>query len=380
MRPLIAPEITLTETQKRILVELRIKGPTPRMVLARELGINTATITRVIQQLTALGLVEERDGSQSTERGRPSVPLAVSGKGAWAVGATVHPGWLELAIVDFSGALLVHDAHPFTDPDPRTFARTIDARLRELAATHGVMRGRFLGVGIAVPGYALRGDRNRRKVVDWLPPWNDAPLDDVIGDVLGMPVWIENEGTAAALAEYYQSGVIGQHRSVLVLFLGHGFGGGVVADRDLFSGEHANAGEVGRLFPGNGPRPSGIDLMATLKRSGVSIDSLAELADMMPKHPDIFEAWTARAAVQIEQAIISGVAWLDPGAVVLSGALPLPLLDDLTARVRILSDERNSGYFAEKPVILASSIGSKAVVVGAAMGPISAVTAKIGSH
>ncbi|AXB78494.1 MarR family transcriptional regulator [Novosphingobium sp. P6W] len=95
MRLLIAPEITLTETQKRILVELRIKGPTPRMVLARELGINTATITRVTQQLTALGLIEERDGSQSTERGRPSVPLAVSGKGAWAVGATVHPGWLE---------------------------------------------------------------------------------------------------------------------------------------------------------------------------------------------------------------------------------------------------------------------------------------------
>ncbi|SUJ08918.1 ROK family protein (putative glucokinase) [Sphingomonas paucimobilis] len=78
--------------------------------------------------------------------------------------------------------------------------------MQVLAATHGFMRGRFLGMGVAVPGYAVPGDRNRRIVVDRVAGWNEVPLADMLGDALGMPVWIENDASAAALAEYYQEG------------------------------------------------------------------------------------------------------------------------------------------------------------------------------
>ena len=43
-------------------------------------------------------------------RGRPMVPLTVSGQGGWVIGAAPHPGWLELVIVDFRGRALAHDA------------------------------------------------------------------------------------------------------------------------------------------------------------------------------------------------------------------------------------------------------------------------------
>lgn len=375
MRTRNRPELRLTEPQKRVLIQLRVEGDMPRVRLGQALGIDGATMTRLTQQLIALDVVEEWETAEPQPRGRPMVPLRISGRGGWTVGATVHPGWLELALVDFRGRPLVQDSLPFDSPDPLVFARTLDRRLRALAAEHGFMRGKFLGAGVAVPGYALRADRTRRAVVAWLSGWNDIPLADVLGDALGMPVWIENDATAAALAEYYQPDVIGRHRSALVLFLGHGIGGGLITGRDLLLGEHGNSGEIGRLFPTGLPRPSGIDLIHSLRAAGTAIDSLSDLEAMLEPHAALIAQWTERVAGQLNQAIASGVAWFDPGIVIISGALPRPLLRDLADRLTALGPERNSDYRAATPAIHASPIGSAAVVIGAAMGPIHAVTA-----
>lgn len=369
------PQLRLTEPQKRILLQLRIEGSMPRVRLSQALGMDGATTTRLTQQLIALDVVEEADAAEVTARGRPMIPLRISGHAGWTVGATVHPGWLELALVDFRGQPLVQDKQAFDSPDPRVFARTLNQRLRALAAEHGFMRGKFLGVGIAVPGYALSADRGRRAVVDWLSGWNDVPLAELFADDLGMPVWIENDATAAALAEYYQPQVIARHRSVLVLFLGHGIGGGVIAHRDLMVGEYGNAGEIGRLFPVDMPRPSGIDLLRTLREAGVEIASLSDLEGLLAPQAGLIARWAERVAGQLNQALAGGVTWFDPGAIVISGALPAAILKDLADRLRQQAPGRDHGYRAKTPVIYTSSLGSAAVAIGAAMAPIHAVTA-----
>lgn len=369
------PEIVLTEVQKRIILQLRIAGPTPRVHLASMLRMNTASMTRMTQQLVAMGMLEELESPDAAVRGRPTVPLAIAGGGGWSVGATVHPGWLELVVIDFRGQPIFHDSIPFDDPDPRVFARTIDERLRALIASHGFLRGKFLGLGVAVPGYALGGDRNRRQVVKRLSGWSNVPLLDILDDTLSMPIWIENDGTAAALAEYYQPQIIGRHRSVMVFFLGQGMGAGLIAERDLFLGEHGNSGEVGRLFPGDGPRPSGIDLMRTLREAGVAIESLAELDGLLASQAPLIDAWVERVAHQLAKAAVSGQVWLDPGAIIISGAIPQPILQKLAARVAEINSGHDPGYLGEAPKFYASSIGSKAVVIGAAMAPIHAITA-----
>jgi predicted NBD/HSP70 family sugar kinase len=369
------PQLLLTELQKRVLLHLRVAGAIPRVALAAALDTNSATITRVTQQLVALDLVAEEQPLDQGVRGRPMVPLGISGRGGWSVGATVQPGWLELVLVDFAGRPLLHDSLPFDDPDPRVFARMLDSRLRMLAARHGFLRGRFLGLGVAVAGYALGGDRNRRGVVKRLSGWNDVPLAETLGDVLDMPIWIENDATAAALAEYYQPGIIDRYRSILVLFLGHGVGGGLITARDLFHGDYGNAGEIGKLFPGPGPRPSGIDLIETLRAAGVAIDSLSEVEALIEPHAALIEDWIGRVAEQLEQAVVGGAVWLDPGAVIVSGALPLVILQRLAARIDALHAPRHHGYLAPTPAVLPSVLGSRAVVIGAALAPIHAITA-----
>lgn len=367
---LTRPRLLLSDAQRRVVQHLRIHGPTARVYLAQALDINAATLTRLTQQLAAMGLIEENGASPVSVRGRPTIPVAISGHGGWSVGATLHPGWLELIVIDFRGDVLFADSQPFVETDPRAFARTLDERLRALAAERGFMRGRFLGLGVAVAGYALDGDRNRRRVVDWIAPWNDIPLQTVLGDVLDMPVWIENDAAAAALAEYYRPHIMSRHRSVLVFFLGHGVGGGLIAERDLFAGEFHNAGEVGRLFPGDHDRPSGINLLETLRKAGATVTSLTDLDGLMDSHAAVFDAWIESAADQLTTAVQSGVVWLDPGAVVISGAIPKPVLERLAAGVEARCAVLHAGYHAPVPRIYASDLGSRAVVLGAALAPL----------
>lgn len=363
------PEIVLSVEQKRIVWRLRTVGPAPRIVLARELGIHNAVMTRHSQELIALGVIEETGASLSAPRGRPSISLDVSSRAGYAAGATVHPGWLELALVDFAGRVIVRDLEPFDSPDPAIFAEVVNRRLRGLAMTHGVLRSRFLGLGIAATGPLIAEDPRLRLAVPWLKGWRDVELEPYFSERFGLPVRVENDATLAALAEYYQGGLIRSSSSALVFFIGHGVGGGLVFDRAPFRGEHGNAGEVGRLFPNAHPRPSGIDLLACLQADGAEIQSLLEISSVLETHSLTIRTWVDRAAGQLESAIEAGIAWMDPGAIVLSGALPASVLNMMGERLQNASWATDYGHLP-RPRFYVSQLGSWAVSIGAALLPI----------
>lgn len=363
------PQISLDTDHKRIIWLLRTLGPTPRIAIAQQLGMHNGALTRLTRELLMLDVVEERGQVSAGQRGRPSVPLALSGKAGYAAGATVHPGWLEIALVDFAGHIVARDVMAFDSPDPQDFVRAVDQRLRVLATQSGLMRSRFLGLGVAVPGPAVQTGPSRRHTVDWLHGWREIDNDHFYEDYFGFPVWVENDATLAALAEYYDSGLIGECASALLLYLGHGVGGGVIHRRDVMRGEFGNAGDIGRLFRMAAPRPSGIDLLATLREAGADIHSLFDLEHHLDSHAAVVQAWAARAGEQLGFAANTGVAWLDPGAVILSGSLPRAVLEAVGQH---LQPARWSSALdiLRHPVVHVSRLGGSAVAVGAALLPI----------
>lgn len=359
------PEIVLTPEQKRIIWHLRIDGPTPRNALAQKLGIYSGAMTRITREMIAIGVIEEAE-PDAIPRGRPVVPLVLSGRAGYAAGVTAHPGWLEIALVDFAGNVLARDVEPFDSPDPGPFADAIDRRLQGLSMTHGLMRSRFLGVGVAATGPMTVDDPSRRWAVPWLSGWRAVDLETFFTDRLGMNVRVENDASLAALAEYYHEGVMRDCRTALVFFLGHGVGGGVILDRALFRGAHGNAGEVGLLFPADRPRPSGIDLLACLRSAGAEVNSLLDLERAIEPHAQLVDDWIDRASHQLETALTSGMAWLDPDEIILSGALPLHVLARLGDSLSRRRWTEENPVMA-KPRLRVSRLGSWAVAVGAAM-------------
>lgn len=362
------PEISLSAEQKRIVWQLRVDGPMPRIALAEKLDLYSGAVTRITREMIAIGVIDEAC-PDATPRGRPVVPLTISGRAGYAAGVTAHPGWLEIALVDFAGTVIARDVEPFTSPDPAPFADVIERRLRGLAMTHGLMRSRFLGMGIAATGPMAAHDSRIRWAVPWLSGWRDVDLEAFFTDRLGMTVRVENDASLAALAEYYHGGLIRTSRTALVFFLAHGVGGGVILDRNLFRGAHGNAGEVGILFPGDRPRPSGIDLLACLQNAGADIHSLLDIVQVIDAHRTVIDQWIERVADQLETAMVSGMAWLDPDAIVLSGALPMSIMDRLGARLAEGS-WATSHPILRKPKLHVTQLGSWAVAVGAALLPI----------
>ena len=78
-----------------------------------------------------------------------------------------------------------------------------------------------------------------------LPGWDEIPLGRMVAERFGLPTYVENDATAAALGEYRWSGW--DVRSLVYLTVSTGFGGGVVADGKLFRGAAAQGGELGHV-------------------------------------------------------------------------------------------------------------------------------------
>lgn len=365
----------LTDQQRRILWHLRVNGPASRADIAARLGIHAGPMTKLSRELITLGLLEERE-QVPAERGRPSIPLALSGAGGYSAGATVHPGWFEIVLVDFAGTVIARESEPFGSADPRDFARAIDARLRSIAGERTLMQTRFLGLGLAVPGPVAKGSPKRRRTVEWLRGWQEVDLPDFFADFLGVPVFVENEASCAGLAEFYDSGLIRSTETAIVFFLGHGVGAGVIGRRDLFRGEHGNAGEIGGFFPLDRPRPSAIDLLRCLQEAGAEIATLNEIDRFLDSHAGAVAAWVERAGDQLWSAVDAGIGWIDPGAVVLSGGLPQPILQALGARITHGAPELE--YMLQPNVRFhVSRLGSWAAAIGGALIPIHQVTAEV---
>jgi len=78
-----------------------------------------------------------------------------------------------------------------------------------------------------------------------LPGWDNVPLGSMISERFGVPAYVENDATAAALGEHRWGGW--QVDNLVYLTLSTGLGGGTVADGKLFAGAAGQGGELGHI-------------------------------------------------------------------------------------------------------------------------------------
>lgn len=372
--------LSLLDEEKRLLWQLRTRGHQSRSALAEALQISNAAISKLTKTLIGQGLVEELPAEPLTGRGRPTVPLRISPAGGYAVGVAIYAGLLELALVDYAGGVVSLTSEKVAPADAPSFARHVDRRIHELAIEHRMLGSRLYGVGFSVPGPALSRDGNRWHIVHNLPGWKDAPLREIFTDTLRLPIWIENDATAAALAEYYLGGLIRRCTTAVVILLGHGVGAGIIHEGRLMRGESGGAGEIGMFYPGNGPRPTTLDLIATLQAAGCPVESLANFADAIAGYESVIDQWMERAADQLLLTINSALAWFDPGAIRLMSPLPAAIMQGLAERLNrraiTWGDHVKDGERGRFDIEI-SQLGGAGSALGAALLPIHAASARV---
>ncbi len=160
-------------------------------------------------------------------------------------------GGTKIAVARLSGSDLSDSLIRPTDVSGQ------DALIEQLVQMIGECRGDELdGVGLGVP--SVVEFETGRVVSSANVPLVDVPLREVLGDRLGVPVFVDNDATVAALAEAHDDDLRMVARDLVMITVGTGVGGGLVLGGRIYRGATGGAGELGHTIVGmdlSGPVP-----------------------------------------------------------------------------------------------------------------------------
>jgi predicted NBD/HSP70 family sugar kinase len=230
-----------------ILAQLGAHGPASRADLARVLNVSPALMTQLTRDLLADGLLQELEQAPS-QGGRPARMLGIVSTAGHAIGVKVVLDHVAFVEVGIDGAVLRSASEPF-DAASSTFLADLTLLLRRFIA--GGSDTPLLGIGVGVPGTV---DNQGSGLVDSTQlGWNQVPLGSTLRRELALPVLVENNVNALAMAERLY-GVGRLHDNFLVVTIGTGVGAGIVVDGVVLRGSSGGAGEVGHIPVGeDGP-------------------------------------------------------------------------------------------------------------------------------
>jgi len=241
------PQILRHLNQATVLRVLRQLEPCSRADLARVTGLAKPTVSLIVDELVAKGIVKEHGyGPSRPEGGRRARLLELE---RWSVAyAGVHLGVhrTRVGVADASGVLQWARTCPTIRRGPEAAldraAELLDAGLAALE----VPSTRLGGVGVAVAG-TVEQPTGRCRLAPHLG-WRDVPMGELAAGRFGrarpVPVVVRNIAQAAAVAEG-SFGAASGVGSFVWIYLGSGVGGALVDDGRLFEGRSGLAGEIG---------------------------------------------------------------------------------------------------------------------------------------
>ena len=115
--------------------------------------------------------------------------------------------------------------------------------IEDCLARRSLSKAEVLGLGIGVPG-PVDDDGNVNRCVNL--NWGVFNLHQALGALTGLPVKAGNDANVAALGEYHDGGGRGS-RSMLMVTLGTGIGGGFIWNGQILNGAHGVGCEIGHL-------------------------------------------------------------------------------------------------------------------------------------
>lgn len=233
-----------------ILAQLGANGPASRAELARVLGVSPALMTQLVKDLLADGLLVELEQAPSNG-GRPARMLGLAASSSRAIGVKVVADHVAFVEVGIDGRVLRSASEPF-DAASSTYLTELVERIRHFIS--GGTGATLLGVGVGVPGSV---DLPGSGVVD-APQlgWSGVELGAGLRRALGLPVIVENNVNALAVAERLY-GLGRSHDNFLVVTIGTGIGAGIVVEGSVLRAASGGAGEIGHIpITDGGPRCS----------------------------------------------------------------------------------------------------------------------------
>jgi predicted NBD/HSP70 family sugar kinase len=231
-----------------VLNYVRERQPISRAELAAATALQRSTISRIVDALITQGLIEEGQGGESSG-GRPPSLLRLRAAAAVVIGVDLATTRTVVATSDLAGRVL--DREEFvTSPNADKTLKQIITCIRRLMERS---RQKIEEIGISVPGIVDA----EAGVAIFVPffKWRNWAIGKKVSAAVGLPVTVDNDANAAALAElWFGRPEVREVRDFVMVLVEEGIGTGIVFDGQVYRGENGAAGETGHMIIGsNGP-------------------------------------------------------------------------------------------------------------------------------
>jgi Transcriptional regulator/sugar kinase len=242
----IARHNTIRDINKQIVLNyVRARSPISRAEIARETSLQRSTVSAIVDDLQVEGLIEEIGTGDSTGGRKPTLLQLKVGTPV-AIGVDVTPRITTIALADLAGNILAK-THFATSPDIKQMNRQILAKVGKFAEKY---KGHDLEVGISIPGVA---DQSTGSIL-YVPyfQWSNWDIGMQIERKIGLPVTVDNDANAVALAElWFGADEIRTTRNLIEVMIAEGVGTGIIIDGQIYRGQNGAAGEFGHMFVGD---------------------------------------------------------------------------------------------------------------------------------
>jgi predicted NBD/HSP70 family sugar kinase len=351
--PSASPEDARRTNRSLVLRALHLGGPTSRAELAKLISVTPATVSSVVRDLLADGLVEELGRTTARTVGKPATMVGIRPDGRHVAAIDLSSDHqVAGAIVDLNGKVLIRSGRDRADAVGDSLIAVVVDLCDELCGLAGAP---LLGIGIATPGYVepsgIIGTATRLH-------WTGVDLAAEIGG--DVPVHVVNDANASALAELTFGD--GDNRDLVVIRVDEGVGTGLVLDGVLHVGRSGGGGELGHVVidPQGPPCECG-------KRGCLETFVSAPLAARRDRAGDAVavDALLVEAGAALGRGVAILLSALDVGDVIVSGAVDV-VDEPFLAAVRDAVAARTLTDFADRLDVRPTSFLDADVLLGAA--------------
>ena len=363
--------VDVKQHNRQLLLQCLLDAPLSRAGLARQMGVSSMTVTNLVRTLIAEGWVEPLSTSAETQPrtvGRPRTQLQINRHAAHAVGIHIGIGSYRVALVDLLGTpVQIQEGQFALEQSAETTLTQFSHTVTQLLAQHETP---ILGIGVGASGL-VDSDQGLNVIAPSLN-WRNVPIGSLLKERLGLPVFVENNVRAMALAEAY----FGQGKDVdsLAFVFGRiGVGAGFIMRRKLLRGIAAGAGEIGHtiILPENGARCrcGQTGCLETLVTEPILLGdddlTLDQLFNEARRGNKIYLGRIHQLCVYLGIALTNLVNTLNPERIVLGG-LYAQGADLLLPRLREIVRERAFGRLGHQVTIDTTTFDKNAGIIGAA--------------
>lgn len=365
-------------SRRRVIKQLRQRGVASQAEIARRTGLSRATVSSIIGELRAEGLVAEVPGRLDEGRpggGRPPMLLRLHDSAGVVAGIDLGHTHLRAALSTLSHEVLAESYREMAVDNESSGPISAAAEMvEELMARTQLERSRLIGVGLGLPGPV---DRARGVVgsTSILPGWVGVQAAEKLSRRLGVALEMDNDANLGALAEAGWGAAKGCSE-VIYIKASTGIGAGFILNGRPYRGATGTAGEIGHTsidpagrfcYCGNRgclESVAGAPAILEMLRRGTLEPTLSEVLGQATDGDNASRRALAEAGRHIGVALANLCNLLNPQRVVVGGQLARAgnlLLDPIRESIQRYAVQAA----AESVEVVPAAFGDRAELMGA---------------